>query len=617
MASPRGGSPRGAASPRGASSRRDSGDGSPGRGSTSPGRKSLQSPSKGGAASPGRGSPGRSPERLEDGDEGAASPRSPSGRRSGRGSRSKKEDQEKGGIIPKCRCCVTACPCFYCFHPEVMVKREELIRRMEAAMNVHHRKAKKVSMNLINDQIRMDRERRQEHNKKWRRRWIICCILYLVVLIAGSVTAILILATASWTLVNEECNWEARADFGLVYTGSTLYLTGGTDGSRHFGDVWASDDKGESWRMVVSAAAWEARHGHNLLYFGTTLYQLGGDTQTTADYPLPSPRADVWSSQDGREWIVVNRKTPWPRRKKFGAATDAEGVFYVLGGDSGIPGSSGLSDMWKSEDFGATWQAVTLASAWSARHSFGFVLMPGGTRPGRLYVMGGYSGQSLNDVWVSDDKGASWKLMTFAQQREMTRTEFVQYASWRPRHNQVAIGHTDGILTVTGGQLGEGAAEEDFSQEVWQLDSPVGDSVSMWERATGDDQINLAQHPLPWQEEATPPWSRRYSHGIFIDEENVVYIVGGRDYEGMKRDVWKKVSSTNLRNLQVYWEQSTATAMATNNFGAEQTEGEGEGEGEAASGSGSVAGGNATASFGNNTGGSNEDAYTVGTPAPS
>merc|ERR1719460_2034529 len=130
--------------------------------------------------------------------------------------------------------------------------------------------------------------------------------------------------------------------------------------------------------------------------------------------------------------------------------------------------------MWKSEDTGLTWTPVALAAPWSGRNSFGFARLPGGTREGRLLLLGGSDGRAQHDVWASDDNGENWHLMTFTHVREYVYRDIENRASWSPRYGMGVVADSEGLLTLCGGG-GDESGEKAFSREVWTIESPPPD----------------------------------------------------------------------------------------------------------------------------------------------
>lgn len=387
----------------------------------------------------------------------------------------------------------------------------------------------------------------------------ICCCCSCLGFIAALALLFLYLASAPWTMVNLECDWEARTHFGVALTGSGLFVVAGTDGVRNFADVWRSPDLGQSWQLLVETAPFGARHGHGMVYKGNDIFLFGGDAGGVSESPSLEPLSDVWRSDDGEVWLLVNAAAPWPPRMMMGATVDTQGALFVVGGRDGY-GFGGLNDMWRSDDEGITWHALARTSLWSGRYSFGFVHLLGGINKDRLYLLGGQDGRAQHDVWTSDTQGEGWSLMVFTHVSEATSVSQEPFASWSPRYDMAVVVDRDGLLTLLGG-LGDGAEADRFSNEVWQLDSPDPDDTPFWERSN-EPKIDALQRPLGWKKQSNPPWTPRFGHRAFVDDEGVPYILGGEDQMGLKRDMWKMQSSISIANMQDAYARTSSQAMS-------------------------------------------------------
>mmetsp|Transcript_60328 Transcript_60328/g.113881 ORF Transcript_60328/g.113881 Transcript_60328/m.113881 type:complete len:599 (+) Transcript_60328:94-1890(+) len=473
----------------------------------------------------------------------------------------KKEKPKAKSIFrfPKCKCCMFLCPCMYCCHPDSTIDRETVIRLMQGTGK---NKKTVVNMALVEDQLRQDRERLQDHKRKWRRRWLVFCCCSFWMILSGATATVVVLATNSWSLVTEDCGWEGRIHFGAVFTPEKrMVIAGGTNLEKNMADVWASEDGGYKWNRMIDIANFGPRHGHVLLHYPNPshLLVIGGDGGSILG-STAIPLKDVWKSTDGRDWVLVTNKAPWPARKLFGATVDAAGVIYILGG-MGVFGITGLNDMWKSEDKGLTWSPISLASPWSARYSFSLVRLPGGTRDGRFLILGGTDGRAQHDVWASDDNGQKWNLMDFLHVSEYTYKNIKDVASWSPRYGMGVAADNDGMITVCAG----GTDKEDagaFSNQVWQIDSPPPESVPWYLQKTRDPRLNRPKYPEKWNLKGTPTWSPRRYLQSFVDHEGTVHIVGGEDIEGLKNDLWKMETSIDLKNLQEAYERTRSQAKA-------------------------------------------------------
>jgi hypothetical protein len=338
-------------------------------------------------------------------------------------------------------------------------------------------------------------------------------------------------ASYSWTEVNSDATWEARAGLQVVELRNELYLMGGRTprppgfppipgDSDIWADVWTSADQGNSWTKILESDAeghWPARAYFQAVTKGNYIYVLGGQNFNVIPNPgcPPFPSAcpplistsdffnDVWRSRDGIHWEQMTDHAPWEGRAGLSAVA-LGGEIYVLGGsendDSAIIGGPPqriyFNDVWKSRD-GRDWTLVTEDAPWEARA--GGVLVAKG---GSMYLLGGENGflceplpqcqlPYFNDVWRSKD-GADWDLVTPA-------------AEWtaRPGHQCVVLLNN----FVCFGGFG-----------------PFGNPSDVWVSKTGEH----------WTQVSTSPWNAASSDEIKYDFDALA-IQGGRN--GMRPSI--------------------------------------------------------------------------------
>eukprot|EP00927_Polykrikos_kofoidii_P078772 TRINITY_DN75587_c0_g1_i1.p1 TRINITY_DN75587_c0_g1~~TRINITY_DN75587_c0_g1_i1.p1 ORF type:complete len:610 (-),score=72.74 TRINITY_DN75587_c0_g1_i1:64-1815(-) len=496
---------------------------------------------------------------------GSESPRSPKGSRSPKsgswGSSSPRlTDSSKHGnkkkirqCFPRCNCCYWVCPCFICCQPDALLDREEAIMKIEAGKS-----GRKASKSLVKEQLRLDSDRMKEHKRKWKRRWIICAAFCSCTVTAAFIVAIVYLAVGSWTLVNQNCDWDGRAHFGALYTPvGRIVVAGGTDGSKNMADVWESTDEGSTWRLVVSTASFGPRHGHVFLHekVSDLLFVIAGDMAGVGGANVRLVN-DVWSSGNGQEWTLRTGNAPWEARKFHGAFADSDGQLFVLGGMSSS-GRGSFNDLWVSADLGKTWDVVALGSPWTARHSFALAWVPEAGPKGQLYILGGQDGRAQHDVWTSSDRGITWRLMRFTHVRETTFKSIEQRAPWSPRFGMAASA-PDKRLIVMGGIDDDG-----HSKQVWQLDN-LGLSSS----DGSIDGPRRMEKPPEWKLEAAPEWTARWGHQSFLGKDGVPHILGGLGIDGVKRDIWKRETSIDINNLRLFAESLGPSSVAGAGFGS-------------------------------------------------
>ena len=125
---------------------------------------------------------------------------------------------------------------------------------------------------------------------------------------------------ATWQEVTAAAPWEPRAGAAVVVKDDYIYLLGGEDGFTcdsggprcppYFNDVWRTQD-GENWELVTAAADWVARPGHVAVVVEDDIVVFGGFGLSTdpSDPFKPSNPIDMWVSEDGANWELLERGT--------------------------------------------------------------------------------------------------------------------------------------------------------------------------------------------------------------------------------------------------------------------------------------------------------------------
>ena len=265
-----------------------------------------------------------------------------------------------------------------------------------------------------------------------------------------------------------------------------IFMLGGWRDSDRTNEVWSAAD-GKYWARAANAD-WPGRTGHQAVVHNGRLYVLGG-----IEGPLgfgSSYINDVWSSVDGRVWVEEAVNAGWSKRDDHQAVSH-QGRLYVLGGYDG----NSKNDVWSSAD-GRMWTEETANAGWSRRFAHQAVSFNG-----RLYVLGGYTDffrSPQNDVWSSAD-GKIW-------------VEETINAGWLARVYHQAVSN-NGRLYVLGGK------------------DRNGDEINdVWSSADGETWL---------LETNSAGWSRRSSHQA-VSHNDRLYVLGGNlglD-NGEENDVW-------------------------------------------------------------------------------
>lgn len=300
-----------------------------------------------------------------------------------------------------------------------------------------------------------------------------------------------------WTCITDHAPFAARDGAGALVHEVRMWLLGGWNpGDReHFpadcnNEVWSSDD-GEQWVLETLAAAWPPRHTAGYAVHNGRMWVVGSDAIQKRYY------RDVWSSSDGREWALVCEDAPWGYRVLHHTVA-FDGRLWVMGGQTlpqFAPGPERhFGDVWCSED-GVDWECVNAQAPWPARGMIG----GSAVLAGRMWLLGGgiYDTPAhpervfYNDVWSSAD-GREWECHTSC-------------APWAPRqYHEVAV----------------------FDGRLWVLEGwNYGNRNDVWHSRDGRE----------WTQLPGTPWAPRHAASVFVYSGGL-WVVAGNN---MTSDVWK------------------------------------------------------------------------------
>ncbi len=260
----------------------------------------------------------------------------------------------------------------------------------------------------------------------------------------------------SWVQLSN-APWEARHCAGYVPFQRRMWVLGGDALKKHYQvDAWSSED-GVNWRAEAQLP-WGHRVGAVVGTLGRKLIALGGqsrpsDVESFVTEGAPEDRfyADVWATEDGRNWQRLVEEAPWAGRGWIQGLPEFQGYVWLVGGGTyetrGHPGPrTYFDDVWRSKD-GAKWERVIEHAPWQKREFHNVVAWDG-----KLWVVGGgYSGRNLADVWWSKD-GKEW-------------VEVESEASPGPRH-AAAVFALKSSLYLAGGNCALGSG---LCSDVWVL----------------------------------------------------------------------------------------------------------------------------------------------------
>lgn len=120
----------------------------------------------------------------------------------------------------------------------------------------------------------------------------------------------------TWTQIVKNAEWSNRYDHEAVVYNNKLWVLGGynpgqVSGDTYYEDVWSSET-GETWNLVNAEAPWKGRRGHQVIVFddgtGEAMYLIGGfSVDESSGYRQYNN--DVWKSTDGLIWSLIKERT--------------------------------------------------------------------------------------------------------------------------------------------------------------------------------------------------------------------------------------------------------------------------------------------------------------------
>ncbi len=366
--------------------------------------------------------------------------------------------------------------------------------------------------------------------------------------------------------------WSGREGHQAISYRDRLYVLGGFDGGNK-NDVWSSAD-GKDWSLVTVSANWSERLDHQAVIFPPQLELVGAgerltittgtgtDVHTfTAQYGVGEytysldPAASGFVVSPGgvlsaggnvsrgehtlTVWVEDSRKDRAQTAVRVFAAyfnlaevphlegfTGIGKVLHTFTTDGGIAGEeymivasnkeyfaldadSGVLSLLKIALAGVYTLSVEVSDS-SSLSDKATAVATVEIKGRQIFVLGGYDGSRLNDVWSAAD-GANWERETAS-------------AGWARRDLHQALSH-HGRLYILGGTDGGNRYND-----VWSS----ADGAN-WERKTDDAE-----------------WSRRYGHQV-LSHHGRLYVLGGYDGTNHLSDVWSSADGAN-------WERETDSA---------------------------------------------------------
>lgn len=258
----------------------------------------------------------------------------------------------------------------------------------------------------------------------------------------------------TFTVQTAEDQMGAFAKNAMVQFNGKIWSVGGINAystPNLSSDVWSSDN-GKNW-VSVTSDKFSEREGHTLTVYDDKMWLIGGvdDSGTSL--------GEIYFSTDGINWTMVTALSPTLLTPAFHSTVVFNDELYVI--------RDGLDDhvaVYSSVD-GIEWSLAT-EQAFSNREDFKAVVFENA-----IYVMGGrHLDTSFNEIWKSTD-GIEWNLV-------VTNTDIfsARYAHTATAHNGKVwvVGGVTGSYSETHIDFWHSENMEDWTEYVGPLPATEG-----------------------------------------------------------------------------------------------------------------------------------------------
>jgi len=210
----------------------------------------------------------------------------------------------------------------------------------------------------------------------------------------------------NWSLITPSADFSPRRDMGIAVFNNQLWVIGGDAEGSLKNDVWSSPD-GYNWTQVAANAEFSPRYGKGVATFDHKIWMIGGvsDSEYTGPtgytYGSEGGSQDVWSSIDGKTWVLDNASEPFSSQE-FTPVTVFDNKVWILGGGlwetatmvTRNPPPHAFNKVWSSTD-GANWSLENGSAGFSPRFLNGVTVFRNG-----IWVIGGTDNDQIyGDVW--------------------------------------------------------------------------------------------------------------------------------------------------------------------------------------------------------------------------
>jgi uncharacterized repeat protein (TIGR01451 family) len=226
---------------------------------------------------------------------------------------------------------------------------------------------------------------------------------------------------ADWYAATLNTAFIGRSYPGYVTYNAEMWIIGGDSNGITVNDVWHSSN-GADWFIATGNANFPIRDCMAALSYNNRMWVIGGNHNESTPYGMTN---DVWWSTNGVAWTQATASAAFSPRSCVGAVVFNGGTgdrMWIIGGQTQNGYSNDVNDVWSSND-GVTWTMETANAGFTPRQDFACYVYNG-----EIYVVGGVDSSinRLNDVWASSD-GVNWTQRTPAAQFDQRQTQGLVY----------------------------------------------------------------------------------------------------------------------------------------------------------------------------------------------
>eukprot|EP00298_Acanthocystis_sp_HF-20_P002414 c12832_g1_i1.p1 GENE.c12832_g1_i1~~c12832_g1_i1.p1 ORF type:complete len:375 (-),score=146.21 c12832_g1_i1:69-1193(-) len=169
----------------------------------------------------------------------------------------------------------------------------------------------------------------------------------------------------SWNLIETKAPSSGgpspRRSHGMTIIKNMIYMFGGSNNDRTFGDLWAFNIETSTWRQIDSSSRPSRRTRMGLISDGRAdIFMFGGFDSANYKY-------DLWHFEEGAGWqeVETNNDSPIERAdfdiafQRSGNAAD-KGRVYLFGG---FDGKSKYNDLYQYEIASREWEVISTGSS--------------------------------------------------------------------------------------------------------------------------------------------------------------------------------------------------------------------------------------------------------------